>query len=61
MQKNKLELIQNILHEAEAQNLAFVEDDWIISDDGDEVYNPEVDNVNSLMWLKEKLEELARM
>lgn len=47
--------IEAILKEAEDHGLAFVEDDWLMTDDGDEIYNPVVDKETAMAWLLDKL------
>lgn len=51
--------IEAIMFEAEQHELAFVNDDFVISMDGEDVYSPHVDRETAMLWLKTKLEEIT--
>lgn len=58
--KSDTNLIDAILSEAEQHGLSFVEDEWTETSDGEEIFNPFVDRENAMMWLREKLLEVAK-
>lgn len=51
--------IEAILAEFRQRGGAFVEDEFTITDDGDEIYNPFVDHENAESWLLDKLESIC--
>lgn len=49
------EQAQSIVDKAKEHGIAFVEDDYMIDDDGNEIYNPTVDRFNAESWLLDLL------
>lgn len=53
----KEQAVEMAMTEAKDHGLAFVEDEFT----DDDVYNPLVDRENAEMWLREKLEMVAKL